>query len=565
MRKWVGGFALCVVFSVLPRPAGAEAPTTTLAFSPVADTFVNAESSAKSYASYAYLSVDGSPVKNAYLRFYVAGLEGKTVTGVRLRLYQDDVTKMGGRVHAMADTGWSEAMTFNTQPAVSGPQLAAFGAVSQGAWYEVSLGAGAVTGDGAVAFALTSDNTNGAKWSSRESANPPQLLVNAEGAPPPPTEEGLSTVAGPTAGSSDPTFFASQHRVVRTKAGRTLAVYGTHASGVSVAWRDGAGPWSAAPLLSGTGTGDWPASIALATTPDGVEHAWAVWGGTTGFGEKPRPVEMRRLSKLDDPAGPAIGPVVTVAAPGAAGNGRVDIGFERLANGAPRGWLFYVHRLTTADSSSEQHMASFDGVGSDAPTLNAPAVLSSTRSPLVGTFVAGPNGGLKLVARHTSGALTLYRHDAAAAVGGWTTPKAGIALASASRPAAAALPTGEVLAVVESDTANHVVTVQRFGADAAPKAPELTLTGYREPTVVADPGGGALLVAVRHSDGALVSRALAGGAWSAADRVEIGPEGGGNYQWPNAIRQSDGRLRLIVRGPSGGSNQTSVLSLVRPL
>jgi hypothetical protein len=45
----------------------------------------------------------------------------------------------------------------------------------------------------------------------------------------------------------------------------------------------------------------------------------------------------------------------------------------------------------------------------------------------------------------------------------------------------------------------------------------------------------------------------------------VAAEGGGGYAWPNLIRQTDGRLRLLVRGPSAGPNQYAVLAYQRTL
>lgn len=47
------------------------------------------------------------------------------------------------------------------------------------------------------------------------------------------------------------------------------------------------------------------------------------------------------------------------------------------------------------------------------------------------------------------------------------------------------------------------------------------------------------------------------------DRVEIGPEGEGNLSWPNLLREAGGRLRLLVRGPAGGSTRNAVLAYER--
>jgi|GEM_PF-6489665 len=92
-------------------------------------------------------------------------------------MYNVNASPQGGRVHAMSSTTWPESATYSSRPAIDGSQLAAFDIVKVGTWYSAQLGAGAVTGDGPVSFGLDSNNTDGARWSSRESANKPQLLV----------------------------------------------------------------------------------------------------------------------------------------------------------------------------------------------------------------------------------------------------------------------------------------------------------------------------------------------------------------------------------------------------
>lgn len=54
---------------------------------------------------------------------------------------------------------------------------------------------------------------------------------------------------------------------------------------------------------------------------------------------------------------------------------------------------------------------------------------------------------------------------------------------------------------------------------------------------------------VNKSDDSLVSRARTGGSWSESDVTELTAADGGNYAWPNALREpDDGRLRLLVDG-----------------
>ena len=155
--------------------------------------------------------------------------------------------------------------------------------------------------------------------------------------------DGLSEVAGPEFASSDPTYYSGNRRAAMTAGGRMLVVHGRHASGVQLAWRDPAGGWQRTTtgatadgsMLAGAGTGDRPASIAVAQDDDQAEHAWVVWGGqNSGSGTA---VRMRRLSNLDSPDGPSVGPVVTIDEPGGGGAYRPDLAFQRAGDGTMRG------------------------------------------------------------------------------------------------------------------------------------------------------------------------------------------------------------------------------------
>jgi hypothetical protein len=135
-----------------------------------------------------------------------------------------------------------------------------------------------------------------------------------------------------------------------TRGGRTLALHGVHSSGVQLAWRDEGGTWqtrstgdsTGGEVIAGTGTGDWPASLAVTTDASGAQSAWVVWSGPNASAL--RPVAMRRLSDLDAPGGPRFGPALTVdSAP--RGAYKADIAFETGADGVVRGCVLYSRRV----------------------------------------------------------------------------------------------------------------------------------------------------------------------------------------------------------------------------
>jgi hypothetical protein len=274
-----------------------------------------------------------------------------------------------------------------------------------------------------------------------------------------------------------------------------------------------------------------------------------------------KPVQMVRLSNLDDPAGPTVGQTVTVDAP-SMGAYRPDIAFEDVPGGGQRGAVVWGRR--SGDALWEVRAAWFTDLDSDTPALHDQSVLTSASTYKRWGTLVPTAAGMRVAARGPSGKLTIYSHDANDPLDSWAAGAGGVGVAD-DGPTAVALDSGAILTATETDTTNHVITVQRFSSSGAPASPELRLTGYTQPTLATD-GTNAWLVLVRKSDGYVVSRQLtAGTLWTPSDRVEIGAEGGGNYAWPNAVRQTDDRLRFVVRGPAGGTTRSAVLAFQRPL
>ena len=61
--------------------------------------------------------VDNNPIKNALLKFNVAGVGTQTVLSAKLRLYCIDPSPFGGEFHRVTNTSWSEeTVTWNTAP-----------------------------------------------------------------------------------------------------------------------------------------------------------------------------------------------------------------------------------------------------------------------------------------------------------------------------------------------------------------------------------------------------------------------------------------------------------------
>jgi hypothetical protein len=567
VAPWV---AVAAIAALTATPAGAVGPVDRFVFTPVADTYVNASTPATSYGTSSTLLVDASPQAQSFLRFNLGNLMGRTIQDVRLRMYQQDASPLGGRVFSITSNSWSESITWNTRPPIDGPQLGSYGPVSTGIWYEADLSLTGLT-DGPLSLAIDTTSSNGVKWASRQSLTQPQLIVEVDQIPGL-VLDGLSQVANSYIGSSDPTWYASEHHIAMTSGGRTLAVHGRHKSGVQLTWRDPGGGWQTQSqgdvkdglLVPSPGsTGDWPASIVVGHDSVGNERAWVVWSGVVW--SSPKPVQMRRLSDLDSPNGPTVGPVVTVESTGL-GNVRTDLGFEELPGGGGRGVISYYHR--SSDTSYDFVVEWFTDLDTDTPALQSRTVLfSSSINSLTGTVEQTP-AGVDVVARGNSSKLWLYMHDRNAPLDTWTQSAVGYAFESTGRPCAVVLSSGEIL-VAGSYPSTGVTKVIRFSANGSTVKQDLAITGYSQASIASD-GVNAWLVAIRKSDGLVVSREYRpASGWTTVDRVEIGPEGGGNYQWPNLVRSVDGRLRIITRGgpfyprEDGKKTQSTVLAYQR--
>jgi hypothetical protein len=154
----------------------------TLTFLPVADTYVDASAPSTAFGTSNQLLADASAVRQAFLRFSVAGVAPFTVDQARLQVTVGSAgsaaSNSGGTVHAMTPDRWSESTTWNTRPAIDGPPLASRGAVAAGAVVDFDV-TGAVAATGTHDFALTSASSDGVKYRSREaSSKRPQLVLS---------------------------------------------------------------------------------------------------------------------------------------------------------------------------------------------------------------------------------------------------------------------------------------------------------------------------------------------------------------------------------------------------
>ncbi len=186
-----------VTVTAAPPPPPTGTPVT---FPATADGLVKSTSPTKSYGTDAALQVRATePEYQSFVRFDVSGLSGAP-SSARLRLFVTDASPTGGTATRVG-TGWTEAsLTWNSRPAAIGGPLATAGAATAGQWVEYDVTAG-ITGNGPVAFRVDTTSSNSLITSSLQGANPPELVVIADGATPP-SPPTASFTRTPTSGSA---------------------------------------------------------------------------------------------------------------------------------------------------------------------------------------------------------------------------------------------------------------------------------------------------------------------------------------------------------------------------
>jgi chitodextrinase len=155
------------------RTVSTPAPTPIV---PIADTYARASNPTTNYGRATTLRVDGDPVTNAYLKFTVPAGAG-TVRRARLRIWVTAGTSSGVIVRTVGDSSWSETtLNWTNAPAIGSEPVAFSGRTTTGQWVTVDITPAVTTGT--FTIALTSNGASSSSYGSRESATPPQLLLD---------------------------------------------------------------------------------------------------------------------------------------------------------------------------------------------------------------------------------------------------------------------------------------------------------------------------------------------------------------------------------------------------
>jgi protocatechuate 3,4-dioxygenase beta subunit len=163
--------------------------TTTTTLPPIttailADVSTRESEPARNMGGATLLEADNSPRERTFLRVEVNGLAGRAVRGAHLRFKVAQPTgsasNSGGRIRRITECSWSEMeVTWSAQPSLTGTVLDTTGQVDYGDIIDFDV-TSAVTADGVYCFALDTTSANAVMYTSRETATPPMLMIDAE-------------------------------------------------------------------------------------------------------------------------------------------------------------------------------------------------------------------------------------------------------------------------------------------------------------------------------------------------------------------------------------------------
>ena len=228
-------------------------------FLPLADAKIRSDAPTRNYGASPTLRVRrGTNTYRSYLRFEVKGLT-QPVTSASLLLYVADGSPDAGTVFTTGNDWSEETLSWSNAPSPLA-RLDAPGAAETGSWIEFDV-TSAVTGDGVYSFALASQSSNSAYFSSREGSAPPRLVVltSAPSDPGPGSDGGVSL---PPADGGAPIADAKPQN-----GGLDAGVAPPPADGSSSTPRTDAGGLPPAPPPTGPVLGIWTSAAELKSKP----------------------------------------------------------------------------------------------------------------------------------------------------------------------------------------------------------------------------------------------------------------------------------------------------------
>ena len=237
---------------------------TTVTILPSADSYVESDLPSTNFGPSAVLKNNTTPDTRAYLKFNVTGIAG-TVTKATFRAYTQTSSGSGYELHGVADNSWVEpGLTYSNRPAVGGMIGSAVNFTAN-TWTSVDAST-YVKAAGTYSFEMNGTSTNLKQYSSREGANPAQLVIQYTPAAAPAS---LSAIAGGGQTTTVGTAFSTQLAVKAVDASSqpvagASVIFSAPASGAGAAF---AGGLSTASVTTG--------ADGIATAPQLVANATA--------------------------------------------------------------------------------------------------------------------------------------------------------------------------------------------------------------------------------------------------------------------------------------------------
>ena len=162
-----------------PGAGSGQAPaatTTTLTYVAEADTYASSVRVRRNFGDAAVLRTDGTPEVRSFLRFDLDGLDAPISHAV-LRVFAGSTNSTGIDVRGVATTSWGETtLTYRNSPPMT-PAVDSSGPIRGGTWIEWDV-TPLLRSTGTVSFALTSSSVTATRLASRESSNPPTLVLS---------------------------------------------------------------------------------------------------------------------------------------------------------------------------------------------------------------------------------------------------------------------------------------------------------------------------------------------------------------------------------------------------
>src|SRR2546423_350135 len=85
------------------------------------------------------MGTDASPVKRQFTRFALSGLNGRSVTSAKLRLYNVDASNKGGDFYEIGRASSRERVKISVDAVSLKKTIASLGAVAANRWYEIDV------------------------------------------------------------------------------------------------------------------------------------------------------------------------------------------------------------------------------------------------------------------------------------------------------------------------------------------------------------------------------------------------------------------------------------------